>query len=177
MRLTETNIAGVYIIDIERISDDRGFFARSFDVATLAEHGLHTDYPQCNISFNAKRGTLRGMHYQADPHGEVKIVRCTMGRLYDVALDMRPESVTYKQWVGVELSAENHRMLYLPTGIAHGFQTLEDATEVFYMMGTVYHPQSARGVRWNDSAFSIQWRDIEPRIMSDKDRAYEDFTA
>lgn len=171
MIFTETKLAGVYIIDTERVEDERGFFARAYDEAAFAERGLQTDFPQCNISFNRYKGTLRGMHYQVEPHGEAKLIRCTMGALYDVALDVRPVSPTYKQWLAVELSAENRRMFYLPTGIAHGFMTLQDNTEIFYMMGATYHPECARGLRWDDPAFAIEWPETDI-VISEKDRNF-----
>lgn len=172
MIFTETKLPGVYTIDLERLADERGFFARAFCVEEFTAQGLQTDFPQCNISYNEKQGTLRGMHYQAAPYGEVKLIRCTMGAVYDVALDLRPDSPTFKQWAAVELSAENRRMLYIPVGVAHGFQSLQDHTELFYMMGTVYHPDSARGVRWDDPAFGIEWPKQARYIISDRDRSY-----
>lgn len=175
MIFTKTKLPDVYIIDPERIDDQRGFFARAYDEQDFAEHSLSIHFPQCNISFNKHKGTLRGMHYQAEPHGEPKLIRCTMGTIYDVALDLRPDSSTFKQWVAVELSAENRRMFYLPIGIAHGFMSLEDNSEIFYMMGETYYPESARGVRWDDPAFGIEWHSTENLIISDKDRQYEDF--
>ena len=137
-------------------------------------HGLDPRLVQCNISFNRKRGTLRGMHYQAAPHGEAKLIRCTRGAIYDVIVDLHRDSPAFKKWVAAELTAENRSMLFVPEGLAHGFQTLEDDTEVFYQMSEFYHPESARGVRWDDPAFGIRWPLAQP-IMSDKDRGYEDF--
>jgi dTDP-4-dehydrorhamnose 3,5-epimerase len=174
MIYTPTAVSGAYTIDLDRIEDERGFFARAWCVREFEERGLNLVLVQCNISFNAKRGTLRGMHYQAAPHEEAKLVRCTQGALLDVILDLRPDSPTFKQWAGVELSAANHRMLYVPEGVAHGFQTLEDNTEVFYQMSEFYHPESARGVRWDDPVFGIKWPLPDP-TMADKDRAYPDF--
>lgn len=172
----ETQLSGVYLIEPERVQDERGFFARVYCEEEFGAKGLHTSFVQCNVSYNQHRGTLRGMHYQADPYGEIKLVRCTMGAIYDVLLDLRPESPTYCQWIAEELSAENRKMFYVPTGIAHGFQTLVDDTEVFYMMGEFYHPQSASGVRWDDPTFAIEWPAVERRIISGKDQAYEDFS-
>jgi dTDP-4-dehydrorhamnose 3,5-epimerase len=171
MLFTETKLKGAFIIELERLEDERGFFARTFCQEEFAAHGLCTQFVQCSISFNKKKGTLRGMHYQVAPHKEAKLVRCTMGAIYDVILDLRSESPTFKQWVAVELTAENRKMLYIPEGLAHGFQTLVDNTEVFYQMSEFYHPESARGVRWEDSAFGIEW--ILPITgIAEKDVAY-----
>jgi dTDP-4-dehydrorhamnose 3,5-epimerase len=173
VKFTKTELLGVWIIDLEKIEDERGYFARTWCAEEFRAHGLDASLVQCNTSFNAHRGTLRGMHYQADPHGEPKLIRCTRGAIYDVALDIRP-GPTFGKWLGFELSAANARMIYLPTGIAHGFQTLEDNTEVFYQMGHTYHPQSARGIRWNDPKFAIKWPMAET-IVSPKDLTYPDF--
>jgi dTDP-4-dehydrorhamnose 3,5-epimerase len=169
-------LAGACIIDIEPVPDERGFFARSWCREEFARHGLNPDLAQCSISFNKKRGTLRGMHYQAKPHEETKVVRCTRGAIYDVIVDLRPESPTFRKWVAVELSADNRRMLYIPAGLAHGFQSLTDDTEVFYQISAPYHPESARGARWDDPAFGIEWP-VAERVISDKDRQYPDFAA
>ena len=150
MFFLETKLPGVYEIRIEPHTDNRGFFARSWCVHEFEAHGLNPRLVQCNVSFNNKRGTLRGMHFQAAHHMEAKLVRCTRGAIYDVALDLRPESPAYKSWVAVVLSAENRKMLYIPEGCAHGFLTLEDETEVFYQMSEFYHAESAAGVRWDD---------------------------
>lgn len=174
MKFTQTKLAGAYIIDIERLEDERGFFARSWCEQELREHGLNPRLAQCSISFNRQRGTLRGMHYQIAPDEEAKIVRCTAGSIHDVIIDLRPESPTFTRWVGVELSAENRRMLYVPEGFAHGFQTLADNSEVFYQISEFYAPASARGVRWNDPRFGITWP-LEVTTMSDKDRLCKDF--
>lgn len=177
MIFTETKLKGAFIIEPERIEDERGFFARSWCQKEFAERGLNSNLVQCNISYNCKKGTLRGMHYQTKPHEEAKLVRCTMGAIYDVILDLRENSPTFKQWAAVELMAENRKMLYVPEGIAHGFQTLVDATEVFYQMSEFYCSESARGVRWDDLSFGFEWpiEDIEYLIISDKDRSYPDF--
>lgn len=159
----------------EKFEDERGFFAHSWSEREFALRGLPSRLVECSISFNRKRGTLRGMHYQAAPHGQVKLVRCTMGSIYDVIIDLRPGSPTFKQWVGVELAAGNHRMLYIPKDFAHGFQTLENKTEVFYQMSDVYAPESARGVRWNDPAFGIAWPAARNRIINERDGTYPDF--
>lgn len=174
MRFTETQIQGAYIIDPERIEDERGFFARSWDRHEFETRGLNSSLAQCNISYNTRRGTLRGMHYQADPHQETKLVRCTAGAIYDVIIDLRPSSPTLRQWLAIELSAANRRMLYIPPGCAHGFQTLEDHSEVFYQMAEFYAPSYARGVRWNDPAFEIVWPEA-PQMIADRDQAYPDF--
>ena len=171
----ETRLRGAYVIEPEKREDERGFFARSWCLREFAEHNLNPKIAQCNISFNRKRGTLRGIHYQAAPFGECKLVRCTQGAIYDVIIDLRPDSPTFKQHIGEELSARAHNMLYVPEGFAHGFQTLEDNSEVFYQMSEFYAPQHARGVRWNDPGFAIKWPVCEP-IMIDRDRNYPDFT-
>lgn len=171
MIFTETKLKGAFLIDIEPREDERGFFARSWCEDEFAKYGLNTRVVQCNISFNKKRGTLRGMHYQSEPFPEAKLARCTAGAIYDVILDLRPNSPTFKQWVSVELTAENRRALYIPEGFAHGFQTLEDNTEVFYQMSEFYHPECARGVRWDDPAFGIEWP-IEEIIISVSDKQF-----
>ena len=176
MKFSPTALVGAYVIDIEPVADERGFFVRSWCREEFARHGLNPDLAQCSISFNKKRGTLRGMHYQAKPHEETKVVRCTRGAIYDVIVDLRPESSTFRKWIAVELSADNRRMLYIPAGLAHGFQSLTDDTEVFYQISAPYHPESACGVRWDDPAFGIEWPVME-RVISDKDRQYPDFAA
>lgn len=174
MIFTETKIPGAFIIEPERREDDRGFFARTWCTREFEARGLNPRLVQCSISFNKKRGTLRGMHVQAPPHAEAKLVRCTMGAIHDVILDLRPHSPASKQYVAVVLSAENRTMIYLPEGVAHGFQTLEDRTEVFYQMSEFYAPGSERGVRWDDPAFGIPWPDAD-RTISERDRSYPDF--
>ena len=171
MIFVPTPLAGAFVVDLKRIEDDRGFFARSFCRDEFCKHDLNPDVAQCNVSFNPKRGTLRGMHYQADPHAEDKLVRCTQGAIWDVIVDLRTQSPGYKQWFGVELSAASRRALYVPKGFAHGFQALADGTEVLYMMSVPYHADSARGVRWDDPAIGIEWP-IESPAMSDMDRSY-----
>lgn len=176
MRFIQTRLAGVWVIEPERIVDGRGWFARTFDATEFEARGLNPTVVQCNASFNARSGTLRGMHYQADPHGESKLVRCVRGAVFDVAVDVRPGSATSRRWHGVELSAENGVAFYIPAGLAHGFQTLTDDCEVLYQMGHPYVPEAARGVRWDDQAFAIDWpTSVGDRIISDKDRAYPDF--
>lgn len=175
MILTPTEIAGVYVVDLEPRPDERGFFARSWCMHEFEQHGLDARLVQCNISFNLHRATLRGLHYQAMPHPETKLIRCTRGAIYDVALDLRPEQPTFRKWVGIELSDRNRRALYVPAGCAHGFQSLTDASEVLYHMSESYHPDLARGVRWNDPAFAIAWPLAQP-ILSPRDAGYPDFT-
>ena len=176
MKFTETQLKGAYTIEPELLTDERGFFARSWCQKEFIEFGLNPNLVQCNISFNHKKGTLRGMHYQAKPHEEAKLVRCTMGAIYDVIIDLRPESPTFKQWVAVKLTAENRKMLYIPEGMAHGFQTLVDNTEVFYQMSEFYHSESATGVRWDDPIFRIIWLETSSMIISEKDKSYPNFT-
>jgi dTDP-4-dehydrorhamnose 3,5-epimerase len=174
MIFTETKLQGAFIIDIDRIEDERGFFARTWCQREFEAHGFCTQLVQCNISFNKHKGTLRGMHYQAAPYAEAKLVRCTSGAIYDVIIDLRPDSPTFKRWVAVELRAANRRMLFIPEGFAHGFQTLADDTEVFYQMSQFYAPEYARGVRWDDPAFGVSWP-AEKRIISERDRSFPDF--
>jgi dTDP-4-dehydrorhamnose 3,5-epimerase len=168
-------IEGAFVIDPEPVTDERGFFARTWCRREWQQRGLNGELAQCSISFNAKRGTLRGMHYQASPHAEAKLVRCTRGRIYDVIVDLRPGSPTFRQWAAAELGADDRRMLYVPEGCAHGFQTLTDATEVFYQISAFHAPDSQRGVRWDDPAFGIEWPDAPSRAISSRDRAFPDF--
>jgi dTDP-4-dehydrorhamnose 3,5-epimerase len=168
---TPTRLAGVTLIDIEPHADERGFFARTWCEDEMRAHGLDATLVQCNLSYNAKRATLRGLHYQTSPHEETKIVRCTAGAIYDVAVDLRSSSPTYRSWVGVELTAGNRRMLYIPHGIAHGFITLTDASEVHYQMGSRFVAEAARGVRWDDPAFAIEWP-MAPSVISERDREF-----
>jgi len=176
MIFTETSLNGLYLVDLLRLEDERGFFARSWCQKEFEEHGFNSQLVQCNISFNKRRGTLRGMHYQTAPYEEAKLVRCTRGALYDVVIDLRPTSQTFKSWFAVELTSANHRALYIPEGFAHGFQTLTDNTEVFYQMSAFYHPESAKGIRWNDSEFSIEWP-IEALVVSEKDNSYPNWSS
>ena len=166
-----TKLDGVWVIEPTRVEDDRGFFARTWCQLEFEQRRLNPRLVQCSISYNRRKGTLRGMHFQAAPHQEAKLVRCTRGASFNVVVDLRPESTTFAQWFGTELTGDNHRMLYIPEGVAHGFQTLEDETELFYQMSEVYHPESARGVRWDDPAFAILWP-LPPAIMSEKDRGF-----
>jgi dTDP-4-dehydrorhamnose 3,5-epimerase len=169
-----TDLPGAYVIEPDRRSDVRGHFARTYCEKEYADHGLEPHISQCSVSFNLRKGTLRGMHYQSAPFDEVKVVRCNRGSIYDVIIDLRPHSPAYKKWFGVQLDEENGTILYIPKGFAHGFQTLADNTEVFYQMSQVYSAEHARGVRWNDPAFSIAWPDAE-RIILARDRNYPDF--
>jgi dTDP-4-dehydrorhamnose 3,5-epimerase len=176
MRFNQTPLPGAWVIELDLLGDERGWFARSFDAAEFQERGLSPAVVQCNASFNARAGTVRGMHYQADPHGEPKLIRCVRGAIFDVAVDLRPDSPAYRRWHGVELSAENKLAFYIPIGLAHGFQTLTDSCEVLYQMGSAYVPDAARGVRWDDPAFAIEWPEYPgERTISEKDRAYPDF--
>lgn len=171
MIFKETKLKGAFIIEPERLEDERGFFARSWCRKEFEAHGLNPNLVQCNISYNKKRGTLRGMHYQVTPYEEAKLVSCIKGRIYDVIIDLRPDSSSYCQWLAIELGAENHKMLYIPEGYAHGFQTLEDNTEVFYQMSEFYHPECAKGVRWDDQVFGIEWPVLSP-VISANDLSY-----
>lgn len=173
MTFSETRLAGVFVVGLQKMEDERGYFARSWCREEFSAHGLDDALVQCNVSFNRKKGTLRGMHYQAAPHGESKLMRCTRGALYDVALDLRADSATFLRWVGVELTQDNGKMLFIPKGCAHGFQTLADDTEIFYQMSQLYVPEAARGVRWNDPLFGIRWPE-EVRRISERDRDYPD---
>lgn len=176
MIFTETKIRGVYVLDPRRFEDERGFFAPSFSAREFAECGIACHFVENNISYSVSRGTLRGMHYQAAPHGQAKLVRCTRGAVFDVAVDLRADSPTYRQWVGVELTAENRRMLYLPGDCGHGFQTLVDDTEVFYMVSQPYVPDGGRGFRWDDPAFGVEWPEVEGgRVLLKRDREYPNF--
>jgi len=175
MIFTETKLKGAFIIDPEKLEDERGFFARTWCQLEFARYGLNSRVAQCSISFNPKRGTLRGMHYQIAPYEETKIVRCTQGAIYDVIIDLRPDSPTFTQCIALELTSENRQMIYIPEGCAHGFQTLAGNTEVFYQISESYAPEFARGVRWNDPAFGIQWPEDQP-ILSDRDKSYPDFS-
>lgn len=171
MKFQESPLAGAYTIEMDRLEDERGFFARSYCAEEFAARGLATLMPQSSVSFNPRCGTLRGMHYQAEPHAEDKLVRCTAGAIYDVIVDLRPGSPTLRRWFGVELSADNHRSLFVPKGLAHGYITLCDETEVLYMISVPYVPGFERGVRWNDPAIGISWP-IAPSAVSARDAAY-----
>lgn len=174
MIFAKTILNDAFIIDIEKKEDDRGFFARSWCQREFEAHGLNPNLAQCNVSFNPKKGTLRGMHFQVKPYEEAKLVRCTRGSLCDVIVDLRPDSPTYKKHLSVVLTSENRRMLYVPEGFAHGFLTLDDDTEVFYQISEFYRLESQRGFRWDDPAFAIAWP-AEVRLISERDRSYLDF--
>ena len=174
MIFVETKLTGAYLVKLEPHEDERGFFALSWSEKDFAERGLESRVVECNVSFNRKKGTLRGMHYQAAPYSQVKLVRCTRGAIFDVIVDLRPTSTTFKQWLGFELSAENHHALYIPRDFAHGFQTLTDEAEIFYQMSDPFVPGSGRGVRWNDPAFGIDWP-ADARIINQRDADYPDF--
>lgn len=174
MTILPATVAGVFRIEMERLTDDRGYFARTWSSRDAEERGLNTRIAQCNVSYNRRRATLRGMHFQIAPHQEAKLVRCVRGALIDVILDLRPDSPTYKKWEAFELTQENGAAVYIPEGCAHGFQTLVDDTEVHYQISEYYAPDSARGVRWNDPAFAIVWPLPNP-ILSPRDAAYPDF--
>jgi dTDP-4-dehydrorhamnose 3,5-epimerase len=174
MEFNATPISGAVVIELTPLPDERGFFARSWCDDEFEAHGLETRIAQCNVSYNAKTGTLRGLHYQAAPYEAAKLVRCTAGAIHDVIVDLRPHSPSFKRWFAVELTARNRRMLYVPAEVAHGFVTLEDATEVFYQESQRYDPASARGVRWDDAAFGIVWP-VPIRVISERDRQHADF--
>lgn len=171
MIFTETSIPGAYCIDLDPIRDSRGFFARTWCSKEFREQGLNPNLVQCNLSYNASRGTLRGMHYQRAPYEEAKLVSCMAGSIYDMLLDLRPDSPAFGRWQAFELSASNHRMLYIPEGVAHGFQTLQNDTRVFYQMSEIYHPEAACGIRWDDPCFGLEWP-ITEKIISEKDKSY-----
>ena len=176
MIFNETELPGAYVIDPEPIEDPRGFFARTWSDEEFAGRGLETRVAQCNVSLTKRRGTVRGMHFQRPPHEEVKLVRCTRGALHDVIVDLRQGSSAFRRWIGVELSQENRRALYVPRGFAHGFQTLADDTEVFYMISEPHAPEAADGIRWDDPALGIVWPLGDPIEIADKDRSWPDFT-
>jgi dTDP-4-dehydrorhamnose 3,5-epimerase len=171
----ETKLKGAFVIEPETHSDNRGFLKRSFSQKEFAEHGLNPNVAECNISFSEKRYTLRGMHFQKSPFAQAKLVRCTKGAVYDVIIDLRPESPTFKQWIGERLTEDNRLMLYVPEGFAHGFQTLEPSTEVFYQMSEVYNTDSEGGVRWNDPVFGIEWKATDGITIKKRDAEFPDF--
>jgi len=175
MHFIETKLTGAFIIELESVIDHRGFFGRSFCVEEFKKHGLDLNPAQCNISFNHKKGTLRGMHYQKTPKEEAKLVRCTRGAVYDVIIDLRLGSSTYCNWIGVELTESNYRAIFIPPGFAHGFQTLKDDSELFYQMSTTYAPECATGIRWNDPLFKVRWPIQTELTMSNKDLNYPDY--
>ena len=177
MIFNATKLPGAFVIEPERFEDERGFLARAWTAREFAAQGLAPPFVECNISYNRRKGTLRGMHFQRTPHAQAKLVRCTRGALYDVIIDLRPDAPTFKQWLGVELTAENRLMLYVPEGFAHGFQTLADETELYYQMSAPYVPTAADGVRWDDPAFRIEWPDNDgaERIIIARDHEYPNF--
>jgi len=174
MKFLQTSIPGVFEIQTQPVTDERGFFARTWCREEFQSHGLSAELAQCSLSYNAKKGTLRGLHFQAAPYREAKLVRCTQGAIFDVALDLRADSPAFKRWTAATLSAADRNMFYIPEGCAHGFLTLEDSTEVFYQISQVYDAGSARGVRWNDPAFGIEWP-AGVEVISQRDRGYPDF--
>ena len=174
MKFAQTELPGVFLIEPELLADDRGAFARSFCVDEFAAAGIEFEVVQATVSFNRFSGTVRGMHFQADPYAEAKVVRCTRGALYDVVVDLRPDSAMYGKWVGAELNADNRKALYIPEGCAHGFQTLLDNTEVDYLMSSRYQPEAASGVRFDDPAIGIDWP-LAVSSVSDRDRGWPDF--
>jgi dTDP-4-dehydrorhamnose 3,5-epimerase len=174
MRFVELEVAGAYLVELEPQADERGFFARAFCEREFAACGLPTHYPQCNLSRNTRRGTLRGMHYSVAPSQESKVVRCVRGAIHDVLVDVRPGSSSFGRWVAAELSAENGTALFIPPGVGHGFLTLAEHTDVFYQMGDVFQPDAARGFRWDDPAFAIRWPEA-PSVISPRDASYPDF--
>jgi dTDP-4-dehydrorhamnose 3,5-epimerase len=171
---TETRLPGAFTIDVEPHDDERGFFARIWDSDELSAHGLDARIAQASIAYNNLAGTLRGLHFQAPPHAETKLVRCTRGAIWDVIVDIRSDSATFLEWIGVELSADNRRTLYVPEEFAHGYQTLTEASEVAYQMSTPYVPEAARGLRWDDPRLAIEWPAADARVISDRDRAWPD---
>tara|TARA_B110000438_G_scaffold246564_1_gene248206 strand:+ start:550 stop:1095 length:546 start_codon:yes stop_codon:yes gene_type:complete len=174
MIFNKTKLDGAYTIDLEKYEDDRGFFARSWDVKKFKENKLKSELVQCNISFSKKRGTLRGMHYQSTPYEEAKLVWCPKGSIYDVVIDLRPKSKTFKKWISFEINDKNYLMVYVPEGFAHGFITLEDNTVVHYQMSEAFRPEYSQGVLWNDSTFKIKWP-IKPSIISKRDNSFLPF--
>jgi dTDP-4-dehydrorhamnose 3,5-epimerase len=172
MKFTETRLKDAYIIDIEPVEDVRGFFARVWCRNEFTQQRLVAELAQCSVAYNRKKGTLRGMHYQREPHAEVKLVRCTKGAVYDVIVDLRPKSETFRQWIGVELSEDSHRTLYVPEGFAHGYVTLSDDAELYYQMSEFYVPGAGTGVRWNDPAIGIEWPDVGDLLIAEKDQAW-----
>lgn len=174
MIFTETKLKGAFIIEVEKKEDERGFFGRSWCAKEMKDHGLNVNIRQANISLNKAKGTLRGMHFQIAPHQEAKLVRCSRGSIYDVIIDLREDSSTFKQWIGVELTQDNYKMLYVPEDFAHGFITLEDNCEISYLMSEFYVPGAGATIRWNDPLFKIEWP-LEPVVISEKDKTQPDF--
>ena len=176
MIFRETRLKGAFIIEPEQLEDSRGFFARVWCQKELGVHGLSPTVAQINSSFNKNRGTIRGLHYQTAPNEEAKLIRCTRGEIYDVIIDLRPDSPTYLEWIGVELTADNRKMLYIPENLAHGYQSLTDNTEIFYPVSQFYSPDSAQGVRWNDPTFGIEWPEADNLVISEQDKNWPDYS-
>ncbi len=176
MKFSDCGLAGALIVDIEPITDERGFFARSYCREEFAAQGIEAPMQQCSVSFNARSGTLRGMHFQANPHAEDKLVRCTLGAVFDVVVDIRPQSATYRRWFGTELSAANRRALFIPPGFAHGFITLTDGAELYYMISAPHVPRASRGFRWDDAAIGIAWP-LPPVLISPRDAGWPPLAA
>ncbi len=176
MRLTETKLKGSFVIEPERFEDERGFFARLYSEREFAALGINAHFIEGNLSFNRKKGSLRGMHYQAAPHAQAKLVRCTRRAIFDVGIDLRPDSPTFKQWVGVELTEQNRLSFFIPGDFAHGYLTLEDDTEVNYLVTGEYVPESSRGFRWDDPAFGVEWPSVGKMVINQRDRTYPNFT-
>ena len=175
MIFTETSISGAYLVAMQRLEDERGFFARAWSSREFAEHGLETDFPEINFSSCVKKGTIRGLHYQKSPHAEAKFVRCVRGALYDVMIDLRPNSPTYHQWAGYEIRSSDQQGIYVPAGCAHGILSLEDNTEMLYMVSACYNGAAEGGLRWDDPAFDVEWPDVGSLIISEKDRTWPDY--
>ena len=175
MIFIETKLKGAYIIEPKKLEDERGFFARIWDKDEFSKMGLDSKIVQSSISLNKKKGTIRGMHYQSKPHEESKIVKCVRGKIFDVLIDLRPNSETFKEWFSIELTEDNYKMVYIPKGVAHGFQTLEDNTEISYNISNFYNPRSSKGVRWNDKKFGIKWP-LKVSIISQRDASYPLFS-
>ncbi len=174
MRITATRLNGAFFVELERKTDNRGFFARSWCREEFRAHGLETDISQCNVGFSHRAGTLRGIHLQVPPHEEIKLVRCVRGMIYDVIVDLRPDSATFCQWISAQLTADNHLMLYIPQGFGHGYQTLTDNAEIVYQTSESYHPESSTGIRYNDPAFGFRWP-LPVRSISPHDERWPDF--
>lgn len=177
MIVTNTNLAGAFILEPEIFEDERGYFAKAWSEKELSALGVEASFVEGNVSFNNRRGTLRGMHYQASPYGQAKLVRCTRGSIYDVGVDLRRDSSTFGKWLAIELTAGSGKMLYLPGDFGHGYVTLEDDTEVYYQVTQVYTPESSRGFRWNDPAFGIEWPRFDQLYLNQRDREYPDYAA
>lgn len=175
MIFKETAISGAYLVDLKRLEDDRGFFARAWSAKEFEEMGLATVFPDTNFSLSHRKGTIRGFHYQHAPHAEAKFIRCVRGALFEVMLDLRPESPTFLQWAGYEIRASDYQAIYVPAGCARGVQTLEDNSEMLYMASACYHPGSEAGIRWDDPLFGVEWPDVGEKLVSEKDRSWPDY--